>query len=710
MAEQPVSFLKPLEDYLAKLRAARTRDKERLPHSPRLLEPPEQWNNFHLRRGDPPPGIELIQQAGLGKPRSIAEVRREIYGRILDYAVNDSKDALLVQVPAGVGKSYHAVEAVQDWAADTGARVLYTADRHDWWRDLAGFDIFEPELWYHWEPIRGDDPGPETCRYADPLITWINRGYPGIRYCLQTCAHDGWIRHCPYRLQAKRQERLIFAMHHHLVTGMSIADYDMVIVDEFPVRAFLDERRIKAADIIPPGVHGPVSELFKWLEYLVTTSQHRGKIRSKELLDIIGPDLGDVFADVELGKEVLPTVPYIGDPEDAFDVPYFYWHDLLLRLSPEYEYWKAGREDWVSRVRVLPRRWLEVLGRKHVWDNLPRKVVLLDATGTPEVYRQIFEREVETYAPNVKRQGAVIQVVGRLYGSSQVLEEKPGLGPRGGQRRVLSEHGYEMLEQCRIIAARYPGQRVGIVTFKDAVGEFAVEFGEANVVYFGALRGTNALKDVACLIIAGSYCPPTTAIQDMAAMIFPDRMEPFVTREEDGTLRFPWRPAFVEYLVRDERAWRQHSGFWADKELRAMLEQARRSELVQAIHRARPNVRECDVWVLSSVPTTEVLDAIHSDLSEAGLAPGRDKGKSIGIAWGHWLKLRGWLNERWDVGGWIDAAMLAEVAGVKVGTVRSQRWMHAIAKHDPDRWLLESRHRKGRGRPALVLQAVEVEE
>jgi hypothetical protein len=288
-----------------------------------------------------------------------------------------------------------------------------------------------------------------------------------------------------------------------------------------------------------------------------------------------------------------------------------------------------------------------------------------------------------------------------------VLEEKEGIGPKGGRGRVLSAQGGQLLEQCKVIAEDYTG-RVGIVTFKDAVKEFEAEFGAGNVVHFGALRGTNLLQDVQCLIVAGVFCPPLTAIQDDAAMLYPDRMEPFHQIDEDGKRREPWRPALVQYRLADGTNYhRQHSGFWDDPELSAILEQVRRSELIQAIHRARPNVRECDVWVLTSVPTDEVLDAIYQDLSDSPLAPVKVRGGG-GISWKHWIKVKSWLEGMWELGAWIDAEGLAQVAGVQVGTVQSQQWLHAIAQHDPDRWLLESREQEGRGRPRLGIQAVEV--
>jgi hypothetical protein len=505
-------------------------------------------------------------------------------------------------------------------------------------------------------------------------------------------------------------------MHQHLISGMSISDYSLAVVDEFPVRAFLDRRYIPHDQIIPPGSdHGPVGDLFRWLEYLTASGDVHPRpapgvyVRGKELLDIIGPDLTEVYNRVELNDTLaLPAIPRIGSPEEAFEVANYYWQDLLWKLSPEFECWQSGWDDWISRVRILPRKRLEILGRKTLWENLPKKVIVLDATGTPAVYRQLFEKDMEVYEPNIERIGHVYQVVGRLNGTTQILDTVEGIGPRGGKGKQLSLHGREMLNTCKIIAGDYANKRVGIVTFKGAVTEFEDEFGIGNVAYFGALRGTNALEDVACLIVAGGYCPPLAAVQDDAAMLFKDRMKTFFERDEKGMILSPWRPAVVEYRLREgARAWRLHSGFWDDPELETTLKQARRSELVQAIHRARPNVRDCDVWVLTSIPTDEMLDGVYQDLSETGFAPTRDRSGEKGIAWRHWVKLKPWLDEQWDDGMWLDAYAIAEQADVKIGTVRTQRWLHNIAEHEPNRWHLTA-HNIGRGRPRLGIQAVEV--
>src|SRR5205807_1519050 len=74
---------------------------------------------------------------------------------------------------------------------------------------------------------------------------------------------------------------------------------------------------------------------------------------------------------------------------------------------------------------------------------------------------------------------------------------------------------------------------------------------------------------------------------------------------------------------------RLQSSFRNDPELQRLLEIFREDELVQAVHRARPNIRDCDIFLLSPVAIAEPIDFIFD---EPPIGP-------RGIPWQHWLRI-----------------------------------------------------------------------
>jgi hypothetical protein len=418
-------------------------------------------------------------------------------------------------------------------------------------------------------------------------------------------------------------------------------------------------------------------------------------------LDIVGGCLGDVYAQIEVDQNALPEIPVVSGPEDVASLPYHFWVDLLLTFAPEYECWKAGWTDWVPRVKARPGG-VQVLGRHPVWEELPKRTVMLDATGDERIARAIFDRPVNVVECSVERHGRIFQVVGRMNGIGQVRDK---------ETKTLSRVGRDMLNSASLIKEEMGYEDVGIITFKKLVGEFQVAFGAENVLHYGAQRGTNALAGKDAVILCGAPNWPLTEIGNTAAMLFPKRMKSFV-RDDEGEWIFPWRSAACEYRVRDGlRAWRYHRGFWDDAELRTVMEASRVAEVVQGAHRGRPVLYPCDVWIITSIPTPLDLDGVYQDLSETKLTPDRDREAGIGPSWFAWMRLRPWLDEQWEKAGeaengvWLTAEDLARAGGMSIHTVRRQRWVSSIADFS-ERWHLDARQ-MGMGRPRLGIEAVE---
>ena len=664
-----------IDAFLEELRARRARDDAAYGTPPE----PENWSyepsTFDLRWR---PETTLNEHP---PPVPLNEVRAGISREILDYVESGDSRLLLVRVPPGTGKTTAAVAAAQELGQQ--GRVFYAGPRHDFFADITGTQEFIWPMWYEWLPFThtlGREDGYDMCRYAPEMSAWLNRGYPSMDLCKGLCNKDGYLPNCPYRLQARRKEPIIFGMHQHLHTGMAISNYWCGFCDEMPLSAFLKRKRIPAKSILVPGAEGALKRLLEAFDYLARKAPM--PLWGPKLFSMIGNDLGAVYDEQESLGEWTPMIPLVDNPSEVYQAPYWFVQDLLLSLSGEYSCWKNGWENWVSRVRVSSEGIL-ILSREHAKDRWSKSnpLVCLDATGSPEMYRAIFDRDVRLYAPIVKRPGRIFQVVGRLNGMGGAFE---------GESDRLSKKGRQMLQAAELIASDYPDKRVAVITFKAARAAFEQnERFRGNARHFGDLRGTNDLESADALIVAGGFCPNTSGVMDLAASIFPDRMEPFYKQGQPP----PWSHKRIEYRLRktDPRGYpvRDVSGFWQDPHLRVVLEELRRNEITQALHRVRPNIKNSDVWLLTSLPTDEALDGVFNTLSETWLTPDRERKETKtgvpyyqGVTWEKWLLLRTWLDEQWDLAvPYLTKEHLAEIAGVSAATVTQQRWMHYIAKH-----------------------------
>lgn len=665
----------PIREYLDALRAQREHDRQT------YTEPPEQpdWEreSAQFRLEWHPPTL-----APLPEPLPLEEVRAGITRQIMLYAINPdyAGELLLIRVPPGTGKTTAAVNAVQHLSHK---RILYAASRHDFFGDVRLVPGFDPSLWYEWRPICED-----TCRYHASMLAWLNRGYQSSRFCDQVCKWDQHIRRCPYRVQRARKEPVIFGMHQHLITGMAISNYGLGICDEMPLNAFMNQRHIPPSGVYVPGAEEPLATLFRRLDGIVQGGH--SPVHGPSLMPLIGETLDTVYEQLDDLEDRFPRTPDIVSPEEAMKVAYWYIFDFLRLLSKEYECWRNGWKDWVSRVWVS-KHGILLLDRFQARDKWrgpvdayqPQKLICLDATGSQEMYWRLFGRPVVEYAPVVKRPGRVFQVVGRLYGMSETMAEV------GKGKKRLSRHGVQMLKTADLIANQYEGKRTAAVTFKGAEIEFERTFGEGNVRHYGALRGTNDLESADCLIVAGGYCPSMDGTFNLCAALHPERMAPFV-QLENGQPVAPWSRQLREYRLREpglKVPWRKVSGFWRDPDLSVVLEEFRRNEIVQALHRVRPNLKPSDVWILTSLPTGEPLDGIYENASDLPFTPkrrqvertsksGRVYSSWEGISWECWLFLYRWLDLKWDEGvKYLTKEDLATQAHVSASTVRAQKWL-----------------------------------
>lgn len=536
---------------------------------------------------------------------------------------------LLIATPAGTGKTTVMVELAEQRAAASD-RILYAGPNHAFFQDIQALSQ-QPSWWYEWQG-RHDGNGvglDATCRWSYQMDQWLHRGYQARNFCAnpRICGWSYVHTGCRYYAQQARTEPIIYAQHQHVALGHLLMNrMSLVIGDELPLSAFLSNTGSRLGWVVPPrhilpaGMQdGPLTAL---LQVLATLATVRGAAWSgAELLAALGgaAHVAAVCASVGLGDLLEPE---LRSPDAVEEAPYGHLMTLARLLGQEARAALDGR-DSISRVRV-DSTGLTLLVRR-VPRGLPPHVIWCDATGDARLYERLFGRPVALLKPRVRLRGRVFQVWASLNNKASLLGSGPAAeveraslpeAPPASRPAPSNEAKREkLMQQIRRIVARGAYQRVAIISYKHLAGALRPDE-VTDAGHFGAQRGTNRYQDCDCLFVVGAQQPSMPAMLDTAAMIYHERIDPF-----NSTWSMRDRPY-------TDQPWSWPiGGFWGDPDLQTLLEQFRESEILQAIHRARPIRRTVDVWLLTNVPLPDLpveLVSLH-DLFDAptGVEPYR---------------------------------------------------------------------------------------
>lgn len=644
--------------------------------------------------------IENSRLRPLDATEKVEDVRAILPDKIVDYVKGGSRLPLVVAVPAGLGKTYAGVEAAQR-LADQGKRVLWLSANHALFDDLKFHDNFQPERWWHWQSLDGQINDQPCCLYPLAQHKWSELGYKSFDLCLRLCGRgeDAYLRKCPYRQQKETATvyPIVFGMHQHLFTGLDAGKFDVCIVDESFISCIFQER------VIPPNglkmnAAVAISELLDEIAAihidLTYNPLWRSKtdVRGKELFDRIGVKLENAWAQIDIDEKLLKA-PNVLNPSDVEGVPYWYLTDLHEAAEPELRAWENQEDIWAERVWIA-RDGLHIIKGVNVWKELPKSTIILDATANVDFYNHVFKRGVNVYRPNIERRGRVYQVAGRMY-------HKGGVKAKDGETTSMIE---DAIRTIRTIQNERGYNSVGVICAQAAVKRMIEEFGKSSVMWFYKLRGRNDFSKADAVFVVGTPTPPEIAVTNIALALQPESSQSFYKLMPDGrrepiltftNREFTFSSAGMRSLKTtfgdQYNGAERRAGFYQSEMLRAIQIQLRESELIQAIHRARPNVHDVDVWLLSSIPTSEPIDGVYNDPPVGPDA----------IYWRVWIRLYPWLMEMQEKGEAITYDALAIAAKVERNWAYKNRWLDAIAEYLPG-WKVVALPAKTRPKMALA--------
>ena len=592
--------------------------------------------------------------------------RRMIADAITTYLADPMPSSmLLIAAPAGIGKTTIGVRTAED-AAAASQRVLYVGPRREFFADVQALAA-RPAWWTAWQPRHGGEGETgfgATCRWPDQISTWMTRGYAAKTFCSnpRICGWRYWHESCRYHAQERQAGPIVFAQYEHIALGHPLMEQMALIIgDELPIRAFLHPWQLPASAIVPPDIADPqAAAILRRLYTLATVPNITWS--GAELLDALGGATAVAQACARFRQDVSFAAyePELRGPNDAEDVPYFHLPQTMALLGREAERTQQSLPS-ISRVRVDASGLTLLLRRAP--RQLPPHVIWLDATANAPLYETLFGRPVTVVRPEVALQGRVRQVWAGLNNKQALSGQAP-----------KTDHLRQQID--RILARGYT--RPAFIGYKDLIRGLVPEgITPDRIAHFGGSRGTNRLQDCDCLIVIGAPQPPTPQLLDMAAMLYFERDAPFDTT---------WSTRDIPYA---NQAWAWPiGGFWDDPQLQALIEQTRESELVQAIHRARPLIRDVDIWLLTNVPLPNIpveLVSLH-DLFDA----------PAGIDAYRWPEIAQKAQARMDAAGMVTTADLTTLCTAPA----AKKYLEALAQRHG--WDLVKAPASGRGQPPLA--------
>lgn len=607
-------------------------------------------------------------------------------------------EILVIAAPAGIGKSHLAVKTAEGMARQ-GRRTLYCAPRRNFFEDVVQVsrkingDAFDPlKLWYPWEgrtTERAD--GSTPCAYPEAMTQWLAKGHGAMGLCSSGLC--GWEyvsgpNACPYHKQKDVSQPILFAQHAHAVLGHPLLETCHVVIgDEAPIESFTHEWTIPRRAIVPKRYphDDPMTDLLRDLTQLsqrIETGDLERPLSGPELLAALGG--AAIVAAAVANPPLVLSAPHISRQKDVSEADYNHIPVLAALLQKEAEESLAGRA-YIRRV-IVTKSGLLLLRGYLAAPQLPPHVIWLDATANEAIYKELFwPRPVRIVAPKARYQGQIYVITDRSWSKWSLVRD-------GEQGAELVAHGDEprvaqMQRVVEHIIATREYRAPAIVTYKDLGSTFFGDLAGGRLHFYGN-RGSNALEYCDALFVAGVPQPSRLDLLSDAAMLFKRRMRAFdeawierADRAYDGVIDENGEP--LSYPV----------STFADPDLATLHWQKCEAELIQALNRARPLVRQVDVWLLANRPLGGVPVTRLWSLRELFGAP---EGVDIWL----WLRVAA-CEPAWTAVGALGSTTIAGALGCSAPTARklceglisTGRWRLA----DP------SERSRTRGHPPLVI-------
>lgn len=477
------------------------------------------------------------------------------------------KRVRIIRAVPGAGKTTAAADTANR-ATAAGLRVAIVAPNHEHAKREWAERLNDPFIWQPRKALC-------TCFSAADLDTWGRKGYAAPR-----CTDPA----CPYDRQkyAAEGKQVIFQFAHLALRGGDLlTGYDMVIVDESPAEALLEETAVTVGEL--EGLARRDEACAPLCRALIKAANHyyHREAYGPALLDTLRRycDLDQAFDAAASSYHAQPHPPApVGDHPPA-ELPRVFLPDLLAALGHDARRpdrnalltWGRTSDGWryvyQRRAPFLAEPWRRLDGPA---------VVLLDGSADPVIYARLLA----PWPVDFTIIGAPASPVVRIIQAPSVASTRRILQDEG-RPATVARHLAEIANTLNLIID-------GGITYRGLAPTLAEELGGDWSLHYGAQRGRNGLEAAAVVAVVASPTVPPDAVARKARALWHDESPIDVTAERVGV---------GDYRHTDPRLARVAKAHGPE-------------ELRQAVHRAR--------LVTRMTPTT-VIVASPWDLAPLGL-------------------------------------------------------------------------------------------
>lgn len=591
----------------------------------------------------------------------------------------------LIAAPTGAGKTTAAAR----WVAQTGKTCWLADRREDVDAAVQAIEAAGGEVG-RVVPLDGETNGVPNCLCPEVINWWQAKGYNyQAGFCKAVCDRKDDLRECPFIMSVAELEHAdtivatkALARRPGFFSAFGNQQRQTVVLDEDPIKLLrptvaIDRAQLSEYLVVLDGIDEWIRRQPNEFEQAagLKESQHSRQIGTWLWKKIARQPVGGQPEAVDIPAQLRPTRAVSELTSKARKLGRRvlcrgFYH--LMRKDPEKTVRNVCRDLWDLVGKCVAGRTVFVTHEKalfHLRINIPRRknVVVLDATGNPELLRPLFApRAVEVLADErVEPAGRIIQLM-----------------DFNGPRSYLNQLRPKAVRIIDAIGDLHPQGSLVLISHLSCVRELAKasrHHERIKVAHFGGLRGRNDLETsshqrIAAHVVMGSPKTTEDARRQLALAVYGRSILPF---QDLTTIRRPVFGLIPHELAREEgqrQLWEVRLKGYADPRMQAVYDYTVVAELTHAADRARVLIhQDAVVYLVTNEPcprlwfaelcfaddlldlspgprsdfreACDVYEAKARELLDAGLAVGnadvcRALGRKPGWGWRYWQVFR----------------------------------------------------------------------
>ncbi len=556
-------------------------------HLPKLIE---RYEPPHPRPRVPRPCAPVEATIRTAKLTSVRRKAAEIISNVIHGQVNDSIQR--VAPPPGTAKTGSVLRAMET----SPLNVMIAVSRHDQAKELVARAHSEecqcgktrgecPDHRIVLHHDRGRSKG--NCANYDVVEEAIKAGY-GSRVGTIICGSEAnpkcpLFNECAYQAQFRRPGSHVAPIELVTQKVTSTQNYSVVVFDDIESGRLISKTMVTPEMLTAALANKKARKLHPLLQtllYAVNRTSRDGVSHraAYELLNEVALGMGMSLATVLASVPRTPRwVPQSTVEGFRSAIPGQITESITM-LKEEHRWFETGNEFTsglcITSEGIEVARLQMPMARGDGTTALTgASILVLSSTPDPVLGQWIQGLDTPIMPP--------YQPVVELPPQVRIIQDVSGFYGKGSIQR---NDQTALLRRAQDYADEFRTRNVGVVTHKDLQRRAALALGLPleRVLYFGNMRGANALRDVDLLLVIG-----TPAMSDSAAY-----------RMACAAFRGPYSPPSNHLWMRAHpyEGWQDEEGLgrevevleFRDPSVNGIYEIMRRDELIQAIYRCRP--------------------------------------------------------------------------------------------------------------------------